>query len=340
MIKQLLAQALVRRGKKHGLSPAALEQKHVDPAHPFPNDSTFFYGGDEAGNAAIFRLAFRGPRAPECWLDVRLAGKGGFGLVANPGPEREGFVLGDVSFACLEPGKTWRLSYRGPLTDTEGNLGEGEVDLSFRATHPLFDYAESTDRTRVAEAIARERWSREFFLKLKDLGQVHYEQFGTLEGTVRFGEARTELRLLCTRDRSFGSRDWRSWDRHYWLSGVTADGHGFTAVAIRYDFCGPLYAGFTIAPDGSSDAIVDCTSLDELSRGGLWPERGALELRTRSGRTHRLEFERRGVFPYSGDGVYLMREGIGTYRYDGRTAIGLCEFGFAKARYEHQLAPS
>jgi hypothetical protein len=338
MLKQALARLLVRRTRRHPFTTAELESKHVDLANPCPNDSSCFYGGDEAGDAAIFRLAFRGPRRqPECWLDVQLAGEPMFGLPANPGPERDGFGLGDFSFVCEEPGKAWTIAYRGPLNDAKGVLKDGAIDLAFCATHPLFDYAESTDRRMVAEAIAREKWSRGFFVKLRDLGQVHYEQFGLLKGTVRFGERTATLDLLTTRDHSFGSRDWASWDRHYWLSGVTRDGHGFTAVAIRYDFCGPIYAGFTIAPDGTSDAIVSCTGLEEVSKDQLWPAKGAIQLRTRSGMRHLLEFERLGVFPYVGDGVYLMKEGMGRYRYDGIPASGLCEFGFSKARYERAL---
>ncbi|MBI5545438.1 MAG: hypothetical protein HY901_16250 [Deltaproteobacteria bacterium] len=340
MLKHILANVIVRRSRKHEHPVEYLESKHVDVSNPFPNDSSCFYGGDEKSNAAIFRLAFRGPkRTPECWMDVRLAGKPIFGLPANPGPEREGFVLGDYSFVCQQPGKVWRIAYQGPLTDEAGNLKQGAIDLTFSATHPLFDYAESTDKRMVAAAIAREKWSREFFVKLKDLSQVHYEQFGQLRGAVRFGEESATLDLLTTRDHSFGSRDWASWDRHYWLSGVTAGGQGFTAVAIRYDFCGPIYAGFVISPDGQSDAIVDCTRLEDISREKVWPQSGSIELRTRAGRRHTLEFARDGVFPYTGDGLYLMKEGIGRFRIDGAPAFGLCEFGFNKARYESRLGP-
>lgn len=339
MLKNALARLMLTRQRRHALSVSELESKHVDPAQPFPNDSSCFYGGDEAGNAAIFRLAFRGPsRAAECWLDFRLAGGPIVGLPENHGPESDGFAYGDVAFVCEEPGKRWRIRYQGPLAERGGGAArDGALDLVFTATHPLFDYAESTDRRLVAQAIARERWTRAFFLKLKDLGQVHYEQFGRLQGTVRFGDRVAELDLLTTRDHSFGSRDWANWERHFWLSGVTADGYGFTAVAIRYDFCGPIYAGFTIDPDGSSDAIVECTSLEEVSRRTLWPTEGVVQLRCRSGARHTLEFQRDGVFAYEGDGLYLMKEGIGRFRWDGRPAYGLCEFGFGKARYGREI---
>lgn len=338
MLKRTLARLLLSRQRDHGLLIDDLESKHVDRTKPFANDSSCFYGGDEAGNAAIFRLAFRATRPAESWLDVRLAGGPRFGLPANPGPEKEGFALGDFAFKHRVPGKAWTIAYRGPLTDAAGNLEDGEIALDFTATHPMFDYAQSTDRGLVADCLAREPWSLEFFKKLRELGQVHYEQFGRLKGTVRFGQVARELDLLTTRDHSFGTRDWAIWDRHYWLSGVTATGYGFTVVAIRYDFCGPIYAGFTISPDGASDAIVGCTSLDEVSRDAVWPESGVVEVRTRAGLRHTVEFKRDGVFPYEGDGLYLMREGIGRFRFDGQPAYGLCEFGFNKRKYETAIA--
>lgn len=338
MLKRALARLLVSRQKQHDRAVPVLEQKHVDPAAPFPNDSSCFYGSDPAGNAAIFRLAFRGPRrAAECWFDVQLAGGERVGLPVPPGREGEGFSLGPVAFVCREPGRAWDVRYRGPLVDATGREREADLELAFTSTHPLYDYAESSDRRLIADAIARERWTREFFLALKDLEQVHYEQFGRLRGRLVLDGQGRELDLLAVRDHSYGSRDWTTWDRHYWISGSTEDGEGFTAVAIRYQFCGPLYAGFVTAKDGSSDAIVGCTPLEELSRERVWPARGLLELALRSGRRRTLEFERRGVFPYEMDGAYLMREGIGAYQLDGKPAWGLCEFGFSKARYANRL---
>jgi hypothetical protein len=341
MLKRALARLLVSHQRHHEHAIESLEKKHVNLTHPFPNDSSCFYGGDASGNAFIARLAFRGPhRGPECWLDFRPAGQPAIGLPANPGPEREGFALGELAFVCELPGKRWRLSYQGPLTESGGGtVADGAVELSFHSTHPVYDYAASSDRRLVAEAIAAQKWSGSFFRQLKDLEQVHYEQFGRLTGRLACGGRTFELDLAAVRDHSFGSRDWSTWDRHYWLSGVSPDGHGFTAVAIRYDFCGPLYAGFTTTPDGSSDAIVACTRLEDLSATATqpWPERGTLQIETRSGKRHRLDFHRQGVFPYLMDGVYLMKEGIGAYQLDGKPAWGLCEFGFKQERYAHLL---
>lgn len=338
MIKRWLARKMVNRTKARRFGIEELEQKHVSLAQPFPNDSSCFYGGDSDGNALITRLAFRGPeRAPEFWYDVRLVGHGQLRMSPGSLVEGNGFALGPMGYECVEPGAKWRLRCAGPLRGADGSEHHSRLDLTFIARHPVFDYADSSDRRLIADAVAKEKWSRAFFRQLQDLEQTHYEQFGVLEGTVTVDDATLPLHLLAVRDHSFGSRDWRTWDRHYWVSGCTPEGWGWTAVAIRYDFCGPLYAGFVVDPAGASDAIVECTSLAELSRDGVWPEQGRVQFATRSGKRHTVEFRRDGVFAYLMDRAYLMKEGIGVYQLDGMPARGLLEFGFKSATYGDQV---
>jgi len=67
MLKFLIARQMVNRQRKE-YPVEYLEQKHVDLSLPYPNDSSFFYGGDPSGNAFIARMAFRGPdRIHEYW---------------------------------------------------------------------------------------------------------------------------------------------------------------------------------------------------------------------------------------------------------------------------------
>ena len=61
MLKQFIARQMVKRTKRRQFPVEFLEQKHVDLSQPFPNDSSYFYGGDKEGNAFISRMAFRGP---------------------------------------------------------------------------------------------------------------------------------------------------------------------------------------------------------------------------------------------------------------------------------------
>ncbi|MFH1160821.1 MAG: hypothetical protein V1733_07725 [bacterium] len=79
MLKYFLARLMVKRTKNRYFPIEYLEQKHVDPNEPYPNDSSYFYGGDKQGNAFITRMAFRSTTRPhEYWLDFYMKGLGFF----------------------------------------------------------------------------------------------------------------------------------------------------------------------------------------------------------------------------------------------------------------------
>jgi hypothetical protein len=334
MIKQLIARCMVNRQKKqHTLEQ--LEQKHVDLNLPFPNDSSFFYGGDREGNAFITRMAFRGPeRKHEYWFDFYLKDRGFFGIKDDPGLDGEGFRMGGLKWEPVKIGGQWRITYKGPVTDEKGNVHSCETDLIFDPEHPVYDYAQSSDRNVIAKAIASRKWTKDFFFRLKELSQVHYEQTGRLYGTIILDGEKTDLMMRSTKDHSFGSRTWTCWDRHYWITGLADDGHQWTVTSMRWDFLDSLVAGFVIDPQGNADAIVDSTTLEDVSKDMLLPDHAVITVKMRSGKTHTIEFFRHGHFPYFMDESYDMFEGIGTYKFDGADGLGMVEFGFRRATYK------
>jgi len=334
-IKKLIAGRMVRRDKKRRFSVIFLEQKHTDPSIPLYNDSSFFYGGDKFGNAFIARMAFRGKdRKPEIWFDFYLKDRGFFSLKELSGFEGEGFRFGNLYWKPIITGRTWEIGYDGKMEDRNGNELDAKVNMMFTGRHPLYDFAASSDPGAIADAIADEKWNRTFFSELKELSQTHYEQTGKIEGTLKLGEETFNIDMISLRDHSFGPRSWQQWDRHFWMSGVDDDGWSWTVTTIRYHFINRLTAGFVTDPDGHTDAIVKCTGLEEISKDKLWPKNGLVEIKTRNGITHRLEFERKGHFPYLMDAAYQMLEGIGNYRFNGVPGLGMIEFGFSKGKYD------
>jgi hypothetical protein len=334
MLKTLIARQMVKRTKSRQYPVDFLEQKHVDQTQPYPNDSSFFYGGDNAGNAFITRMAFREPKRPnEYWFDFFLKEAGYFGLISSPGAEGQGFQQGSLKWEAIETGKIWRITFEGSVHDRAGKPYRCIVNLVFTGEHPIYDFARSSDHKAIARAIATEKWTRSFFHAMKDTHQVHYEQTGTLKGTILLNGKTYALDMMGSRDHSFGSRNWLTWDRHYWITGVSDSGIHWTVTTIKWQFLGRLTAGFITSSDGTTDAIVECTGLDEISKEQLLPDHGTVKIRTRSGKNHILEFWRHGEFPYLHDGKYMMREGIGTYKFDGCDGVGMVEFGFHADHY-------
>ena len=334
MLKYLIARQMVKRTKNRQFPLEYLEHKHVDPDQPFPNDSSYFYGGDKAGNAFIARMAFRGPlRVHEWWFDFFLAGRGFFGLKTDPGADGEGFQMGRLKWENTVVGKEWRITYEGPVTDEQGKSYNCKTDLMFIGEHEPYDFAKSSDQTMIARAIAGEKWNKEFFFKMKDTHQTHYEQTGVFKGTISLDDQVYNIEMRASRDHSFGSRTWLTWDRHYWITGISDAGMHWTVTTIKWDFLGRLTAGFITHPDGHTDAIVECTDLETISQEKLLPDHGTIDITCRSGAKHKVEFRRNGHFPYLMDGKYQMREAIGTYRFDGVDGLGMVEFGFHKDKY-------
>ena len=335
MIKQLIAKQMVKRTKSRQYPVDYLEQKHVDLNQPYPNDSSYFYGGDKDGNAFITRMAFRGPdRLHEYWFDFFLKGHGYFGLTADPGAEGTGFQQGNLKWEPIEVGKIWRVTYNGMVSGRDGKQHTCNTNLVFTGDHPIYDFAKSSDHKAIADAIAAEKWTKQFFFHMKDTHQVHYEQTGTFKGTIILDGKTFNMNMMASRDHSFGSRNWLTWDRHYWITGVSDAGIHWTVTTIKWQFLGRLTAGFITAADGTTDAIVECTDLETISKNQLLPDHGHVEIKTRSGKTHHMEFWRHGEFPYLHDGKYMMREGIGTYKFDGDDGVGMVEFGFHADKYK------
>ena len=334
MIKQLIARMMVNRQRRE-FPVEYLEQKHVDLDLTFPNDSSFFYGGDKEGNAFICRMAFRGPeRKHEYWFDFFLKDQGFFGIKDDPGKDGEAHQMGNLKWEPIEIGNKWRITYSGPVTGKEGKSHESLVDLIFTGEHPIYNFADSSDRNLIAKAIASEKWTKEFFFKLKELSQTHVEQTGNIQGRIILDGKENNISMRAMKDHTFGSRTWLTWDRHYWISGLADNGYQWTVTTIRYDFLGRLSAGFVIDPKGKVDAIIDCTNLEEVSKDQLLPDHGFIDLKMRSGKTHRIEFFRNGHFPYLMDDSYSMYEAIGSYKFDGVDGLGMVEFGFKRERYK------
>lgn len=333
MFKYTLAKWMVSRKRKTEYSPDFIEQKHVISDLENCNDSSFFYGSDHKGNAFICRMAFRGNRPGEWWFDFYLKDKGFIGLKADPGPQGDGFKMGNLEWNCLQTAKSWEIKYSGPLADNNGKNFNAAVKLVFTGEVPMFELSGNSDPRMVAEAISKEKWNRDFFNKLKVIDQVHIEQMGKLEGTIVLDGETIPLKFQALRDHSFGARNWADWTRHFWISGQTDSGYCWTVTSLRLNFLKQLTAGFIITPDKKVSPIYSCDGDTELLNIHPVPDTSSLRMKTADGKEYHLEYQRHGVFPYLMDGVYHMREAIGTYTFNGEKGLGMIEFGFDKRVY-------
>ncbi len=331
--KKAVAAAFIRRGlAEEGMSLEYLESRHGDPNEHLFNDSSYFLGRGEDGSAMVVRLAFR-TRGHEYWLAVHLPGHGTFSLKDLEMTEGEGFLLGSLKYECLEPGRTWKISYKGKIQG-QGKPHEMDLDLTFRARGPLVNFKDITDPAETAAIVAREKWTRDFFSRLKEIKKTHLEQGGRLSGTIRLDGEEVTVDWRSVRDHSWGIRVWGSWKRHVWLSGALDDGETFNLSMISYDFLGQLSAGY-LSRGPELLCFGPLPTMESFASDPLIPSVARIEFDDRSGGRHNLQIKMPAFFDFTMDGEYFIREGMGDFILDGVPGKGVAEFGLNPKYYDH-----
>lgn len=321
--------ALVSARRGHGSSTAQLESLHLRPEAPGYNDSSYLWGRGSDGTALVARLSIRTHAKSEVWFSFRAPGQPIAAVEPPLHPHDEGMAAGGLRLDVLEPGKRWRIEYSGPLR-RDGRSIDCEASLQFRSDHALVDFSHAVAPATLARALAAQPWSRRFFEQLEEIRTIHYEQAGRLTGTITLGGHEHAIDVPSLRDHSFGRRRWSSWRRHFWFTGLCEDGRSFNATRIRYDFVGPLVAGFLQSGGGEPVAIEETSPFEIFGAPGQVPRTAELWLTARGGRRHRLVLTTDGAFEFAmDDGAYVIHEGIATFELDGVPGVGIAELGWA-----------
>ncbi|KAF0312458.1 hypothetical protein FJT64_016782 [Amphibalanus amphitrite] len=196
--------AASREGAGYGVrSLASAEQmERVQPLadHPLALDSVWMQGVSPDGGWLVAGAA----RRPAGRLDaVLLVGLPGVGTLCLPRHPDTVVAGGSGAFAGAglriwpeEPMRRWRVAFAGQLRrHPSGQLVDVALDLRFTSNMPHFDYDTDMSAAAVSRAMAREPWSRQFFGRLRDAHQTHYEQLGTASGTVTVAGHQHALRI-------------------------------------------------------------------------------------------------------------------------------------------------
>ncbi|CAG5121946.1 unnamed protein product, partial [Candidula unifasciata] len=116
-----------------------------------------------------------------------------------------------LSLNFLEPMRRWKISYSGKLragmcnkiVDKPQEFVEANFSFTWTAFSQPFNFDTDMAGTLLGDSIAREQWGQDFFQRLKDNHQTHYEQWGELRGRLCLGNHEELLYLQCVRDHSF-----------------------------------------------------------------------------------------------------------------------------------------
>jgi hypothetical protein len=282
------------------------------------SDSLYFGGGDGAGLALYARIGRRPNEGiAEGALGMWLPGQGFFLTFARVAPTAE-VSAGPLEFDCLAPLVTWEVRFDGP-----GRLFE-------RAEH----LATARDKYRPVSAEAALRftaWGDPLSFEsglAQGVATDHYEQPGSLAGTLVVDGRRRPLAGRGMRDHSWGVRDWQRVPYWRWF-GFVADPDNFIVLNNVGLAGGDESAGGFMMRDGVIAPIASCDTDSELD-----PELGTQRAFTAHatdarGRATTLAGRALEVAPLRQrrDGrLTHVNEALTQYEWEGRRGTGISEY--------------
>jgi hypothetical protein len=262
----------------------------------------------------------------------------GFGC----GDTTSGPAAGVQRQRCLDPGKRWSIQHDGPtwrLDPRELVRGQAlepvverlELDLLFLGDFAPFMYPASDNTT----------W-----------GQWHYEQAGSFNGSVRFGDLNERIEGFAFRDHTRGPRNLIGYRGSNWMHGLLPDGTAWTLFQAWQDADGRVEVGLQELTLTTADTVESATvlaypeldSLDDLEapvQVAFESSHGRIEMTCEPlntmifSATSRYEIllgAARGVAPL------VVAEQPMLVNIGGETALAICERGRIMSTTEPKLA--
>jgi hypothetical protein len=282
------------------------------------SDSFYFGGGDGRGLAFYTRVGRRpNEGVTEGALGLWLPGRGFLLSFARIGLPEE-IEAGPVRYACELPMRLWELRFEGA-----GRLFErAEHVATNRDAHETVDVHASLRFTAWHGPLS-------FRSGLTDgVASRHYEQPGSVAGTIEVGGRRYPLAGQGMRDHSWGVRDWQAVPYWRWF-GMIADPDNFLVLNNVGTADGGEVAGGYLMRDGVLAPIESCETESEL-----YPQLGCqrsfvARARDADGRETTLSGRAVEVAPLRQrrDGrLTHVNEGLTEYEWEGRRNTNISKY--------------
>ncbi|XP_038224647.1 uncharacterized protein LOC119841347 isoform X3 [Dermochelys coriacea] len=215
-----------REPRGSGAGQEALERLQGLVCHAHALDSVYFTGFTETDKTfVITRLARRPNGLCEMWLFLQVDGIGEFEHPVHPdmmvsNESEKCWRGGGLMIECLEPHRHWKITFNGQLrkgpyrhqwNEEEGELVHVKFSFHWTSFSDIFDFNLDSHPKVFAHAIALEKWSAEFFRRIKKDGEQHsrYEQWGQSIGEIEIeGHEKKEVSMRGVRSHSYGIRNW------------------------------------------------------------------------------------------------------------------------------------
>jgi len=162
---------------------------------------------------------------------------------------------------CLQPFESWSWEYRGPALEAPSAIRQStapfdavavllDFKLAWQAASPMIDFGHGTEPGAQSS---------------------HYEQGGTLTGTIEIGGERYNFNGPSFRDHSRGPRDLQGrFNRHSWIHGVFPSGRVLSSLTVETPSGELMLADlFALQPGASArpgrfDSIILRSDIEDL----------------------------------------------------------------------------
>lgn len=318
--KKIMCRAIGKRVKEHPFDFPAAENYTLDGVEaPLVNNSYYFSAHD--GEMSVFARLGKRVNADETWLAVYLEGRM-YSL------KEELFAGGRSPLLVGRKDDGWTLAFEGTLNESD----QVSLHATFIPKRTPIDFTTNMPAARMATAIANEKWNRDYFNRLQQIGgQCHYEQEGVLEGELTLNGQTCSLCLPCVRDHSFGRRDWNDMNNHLWLMAVS-DERQFNYSMVSYPALSVLEVG-NYRDEVDMHYMMQADLDLQLAGMGTIPEELAMNVRLDNGKTVPVKVRRlAGVTYHFQNGQYILHENVAEFEIAGHVCRGILEIGFNRDR--------
>lgn len=302
-----------------------MELKHSDPEIPHFSDSIYFTGLSETGISFVTRMSFRNKKSNENWLKVHIPGEGVWGFENREMKEGVGFEQGKLNFKCELPGKIWRIQFNGQLFQGK-KYYQVELDLLYKSPFPNVDFDNGgLSSDQLAFQLAKQPWNEDLLVKLMTVRRRHYEQAGSISGTITWKRKKQKIEMQAFRTHSFGVQNWKQWERHFWFTGLLEDGRVLHCGVVDFEFVKNLKSGY-MCDRKKMKSLVKMPDFKDIDyKSGSSSD---FSFMVNDGKVNRkVEVQMKESFPFLMDDIYTIRQAKSSFEFEGVKGLGICEMG-------------
>jgi hypothetical protein len=301
-------------------SPSPADERLQAPGAEGQWSDSFYFGGGDAETTLYTRI---GRRPNEDVVEGALGiwtPDGRFVLGFGRTADLELIQAGPVAYECALPFELWRLRI------------DGRARASARAEDVATDPG-SYEQLHLSGELRFAAWTGPVSFASGLTGSVaasHYEQPGSLFGSIEVGDATSAVAGRGMRDHSWGVRDWQAVPYWRWF-GIAVDPRNFLMVNNVGTPDGGEACGGLAMRDGVAAEIRACETISELDPELGCQRRFTARATDALAREHVLEGEAFSVAPLRqrrGDRLTTVNEGRTRLRWGDHEGLGISEYLF------------